>query len=85
MGIKVKGQTWELANVNGEQLEGNVQVMGGEDTIPTWQSGNQEDLNLGGNWDNSIGMVVDNDDDWRVVMRRARSSRDMRPKFLPMH
>ena len=83
-GIKGKGQTWELANVNGG-TEDNAQIAGMDDNAPAWQSGNQEDLNLGGTWDNTIGMVTDNDDDWKVVMRKARSSIDMRPRFLPMH
>ena len=52
MGVKVKGQTWELANVNVEGMENNGQVMAMEDTVPVWQAGNQEDLNLGGTWDN---------------------------------
>ena len=68
-GIKGKGQTWELANVNPEQVDGNAQATGIEDAAPMWQPGNHEDINLGGNWDNSIGMIADNDDDWRVVMR----------------
>ena len=30
-------------------------------------------------------MVTVNDDEWKVVMRRARTPSDMRPTFLPKH
>ena len=57
-----------------------------EDTIPTWSGNKQEDLNLGGTWDNSSVMISDNDSEWKVVMRRARDPRDMRPiRFVPMN
>ena len=82
-GIKGKGQMWELANVNPGLADEIVQTMAIEESVPVWTSNKQEDMNLGGTWDNSTGMVSGNDNDWSVVMRRARGQRDMRPiKFL---
>ena len=49
-----------------------------------WTGNGQEDMNLGGTWDNSINSMVSNDGDWNVVMSRARGQNDLRPiKFAP--
>jgi len=78
-GIKGKGQTWELANVNPGPTEDIAQTMALEESVPVWTGNKQEDLNLGGTWDNSIGLVSNSDNAWNVVMRRARGQHDLRP------
>ena len=80
-GIKGKGQMWELANVNPED---NTQALAIAQAVPVWSGNKQEDLNLGRTWDNSSGYVTNSDNDWTVVMRRARGQHDLRQiKFAP--
>jgi hypothetical protein len=45
----------------------------------------QDDLNLGGNWDNSIGHVSKDIGDWITIAKKARSAKDMRPMRMTNH
>jgi len=61
--------------VNANQTDNAQQ----DNSIPTWDNSNQQnDADFGGNWDGTLGEVA-RDEQWKLVMRKARSNRDMRP------